>query len=70
MELQCNSFKLLSFIDVFRRNEFSSKQALSNSFYLTLLPIFKLYWRNGIQTNAGHNNTQYALTTNLACIFL
>ena len=23
---------------------------------------------NGIQTNAGHDNTEHALTTNLACI--
>ena len=25
---------------------------------------------NGVQTNAGHGNTEHALTTNLACIFL
>ena len=25
---------------------------------------------NGVQTNAGHDNTEHALTTNLTCIFL
>ena len=25
---------------------------------------------NGVQTNAGHGNTEHVLTTNLACIFL
>ena len=33
--------------------------------YLTLLEKI-----NGIQTNAGHANTEYTLKTNLACIFL
>ena len=50
MELQGNSFKIanyrklqttkISFIDIFGRNEFSCKQAFSNSLYLTLLPVF------------------------------
>ena len=79
--LQCNSFKITiwwlqttekSFIDISGWNEFSCKEALSNSFYLTSLPVF---WTlsgktNGIQTNTGHNNTEHALTTNLACIFV
>ena len=25
---------------------------------------------NAVQTNAGHCNTEHALTTNLACVFL
>ena len=46
MELQCNSFKTtmrqlqttkIIFIDIFRRNKFSFKEAQSNSFYFTLL---------------------------------
>ena len=28
------------------------------------------YELNGVQTNNGHDNTEDALTTNLACIFL
>ena len=46
MELKCNSFKTtmrqlqttkIIFIDIFRRNKFSFKEAQSNSFYFTLL---------------------------------
>ena len=33
-------FNEISFIDIFRRNEFPFKQALSNSFYLPLVPVF------------------------------
>ena len=57
----------ISFIDIFGRNEFLCKQALSNSFYVTSLPAFWPYRgeTNGFQTNAGHT-----LTANLACIFL
>ena len=52
MELQCNSFKItmwqlqttkICFIDIFRQNIFSYKQALGNSFYLTSLLVFQLY---------------------------
>ena len=81
MELQCNSFKItnyrklqttkISFTDIFGRNEFSCNQDLSNSFYLTLLHSLPLSGKtNGVQTNIGHENTEHAWTTNLACIFL
>ena len=57
------------FIDIFDRNKLLYIQAT----HFTLL----CYWfltssgkTNGVQTNAGHDNTEYVLTTNLACIFL
>ena len=34
----------ISFTDIFGQNEFSCKQALSNSFYLTSLLVFRPYW--------------------------
>ena len=33
-------YNVISFIDIFGQNEFSCKQALSNSFYLTSLMVF------------------------------
>ena len=71
MELQCNSFKItnyrklqttkISFTDIFGRKEFSCKQDLSNSFYLTSLHSLPLLEKtNGVQTNIGHENTEHA----------
>ena len=39
--------------------------------YLTLLAVFNLIGKNKWHSNnAGHDNTEHVLTTNLACIFL
>ena len=79
MELQYNSFKTtmrqlqttkIIFIDIFRRNKFSYKEAQSNSFYFTLLLFFNLIKTNRVQRNIGHDNMEHALATNLAYIFL
>ena len=79
MSLQCNSFKItmwklqnieISFIDIFGQNEFSCKQALNNLSYFATLFLTWSGKTNGAQINAGHGNTEHALTTNLACIFL
>ena len=61
----------ISFTGIFRQSKFSYKQAQSNSFYLTLLPVFlSCQGKNGIQTKAERDNKKHALKTNLACIFL
>ena len=63
-KLQCDSFKLpkkvlLTFSD----------EAIH--FILLRCRFFTLSGKtNGVQTNAGHDNTEHALATNFACIFL
>ena len=51
--------------NIFGQNEFSCKQNLSNS---TSLPVFLSWKTNGVQTNAGHDNTEHALTINLVFV--
>ena len=45
-----------------------SKQFILSYFVTGFLTLLRK--TNGIQTNAGHENTEHALTTNLTCIFL
>ena len=59
-----------SFTDIFGRNEFSCKQALSNSFYFVSGFLTLLGKINSVQTNGGDDHAEHALKTNLACIFL
>ena len=48
--------------------ETGSKQFVLSYFVTGFLTL--LVKASGIQTNVGHDKTEHALTTNLACIFL
>ena len=82
MELQCKSFKInYNVMALNYRNKFywhfqakwilmltGSKQFILSYFITSFSTLYRR--RNGVQTNTDHDNTEHALTTNLACVFL
>ena len=82
MELQCESFKInYNVMALNYRNKFywhfqakwilmltGSKQFILSYFITSFSTLYRR--RNGVQTNTDHDNTEHALTTNLACVFL
>ena len=82
MELQCKSFKInYNVMALNYRNKFywhfqakwilmltGSKQFILSYFITSFSTLYRR--RNSVQTNTDHDNTEHALTTNLACVFL
>ena len=71
-KLQCDRFKLPKYVLLTFSGKMNSlvKSLLASHFTLLTSFLTLSEKTNGFQTNAGHDNTEHASTTSIACITL